>query len=854
VSALTCINDLEASGALDRDRASQFRLAYEDLNQTYKRQFGSQASSEKASAQLAGQLEAEAMQVRRQQLKQLGIQRGILTRLDQAMQNGEDVYRVAKAFFSRMEGVNGVTDIDLRHVAVRDLAWSKMGDFLSAMHRKIGGALGDPALMNNIVLELFGQATGDKHAGELAKAFTDTAEWLRSQFNMQGGAIGKLDGWGLPQAHDSVLVRKSSFEDWRDFILAGDGGKPLLDRARMIDNLTGLPFSDMRMDAALRDVYEHIRTDGFDQLAPGALTGAKVANRHLDSRFLHFKDADSWMQYQQKFGGNAWDAMTGHIDSMSRDIASMQVLGPNPAYTVRWLQDTLNKDANVRGGAKDQRAAAGAAKDIGNMWGVHTGDLNRSIDPRLSRNWATVRQLNSASKLGGAVLTGTADLGFTHAMANFNGLDATRLMANFVKNLNPLDDGDRALARHTGIIASEYTQRAIDLHQAHDTSAKIHEVSKRINDGVLRASGLHVLTTAGTSAIGKEFMQSVAENSGRAFADLDPKLQRVLQRYGIGQDYWDVIRSTPHNVGEHPDFGSVAILRPDEVAARTDIHPDLANEAATRFLEMIEGEKRFGMPDAGASLRVKAMLNWGGGNRGTWMGEIMHSGSQFKQFPVSVIDRSIQRAIYGDGSRLDRTKFMLNVTIATTIMGGLVLQMKSIANGRDPETIYSPEFWLRAWLQGGAVGIYGDFLKEQLVLPGTSQKVARDGKSVADLMMGPTLQSVADPVLRLGFHDTSMAATDELEGNTRPSNVGREVTQFLKENTPGSSLWYARAALNRELWDRVQGWIDPNAQGAFERQTQRAEEQDHQQFWWAPGQTAPDHAPDLSQALKGNQP
>ncbi len=848
MSALHCIASLEASGTLDRDRATQFRLAYDDLEQTYKRQFGSQASSEKASAQLAGQLEAEAMQARRQQLKQLGIQRSILTRLDQAAQNGEDVYRVAKSYFSRMEGVQGVTDIDLRHVAVRNLAWSKMGDFLDTMHRKIGGALRDPATMDNIVRELFGQGTGDVHAGELAKSFTDTAEWLRQQFNMQGGAIAKLDSWGLPQAHDTLLVRKSSFADWRDFIL------PKLDRPAMIDNLTGLPFSDMRMEDALRDVYEHVRTDGFDQMAPGAHAGGKVANRRLDSRFLHFKDADSWLAYQGKFGGNAWDAMTGHIDSMARDVASMQVLGPNPAFTVRWLQDSLNKDANIRGTPAQVRDAAKAAKSIGDMWGVHTGDLNRSINPRLSRNWATMRNLNSASKLGGAVITGTADLGFTHAMANFNGLDATRLVANFVKNLNPLDDGDRQLARHAGIIANEYTQRAIDLHQAYDTSAKVNEVSKRLADGVLRASGLHVLTTAGTSAIGKEFMQSVAEQSGRAFADLDPKFARTLQRYGIGADYWDIIRSTPHNVGEHPDFGAMNILRPDEVAARTDIAPALANEAGTRFMEMIEGEKRFGMPDAGASLRVKSMLNWGAGQRGTWMGEVMHSASQFKQFPVSVIDRSIQRAIHGDGTVMDRAKFAMNAFIATTVMGGLIMQMKGIANGKDPEPMESPAFWVRAAMQGGALGIYGDFLKDQLVLPGTSQKVARDGKSVADLLMGPSLQSVADPMLRLGFHDTSMAATDELTGNTRPSNVGREVTTFLKENTPGSNLWYARTALNRELWERVQRWTDPNAQGAFDRQADRAEAQDHQKFWWAPGQTTPDHAPALSNAIQGTEP
>jgi hypothetical protein len=39
--------------------------------------------------------------------------------------------------------------------------------------------------------------------------------------------------------------------------------------------------------------------------------------------------------------------MMGHIDGMSRDIALMEILGPNPAATVRWLKDMVIKTAEL---------------------------------------------------------------------------------------------------------------------------------------------------------------------------------------------------------------------------------------------------------------------------------------------------------------------------------------------------------------------------------------------------------------------------------------------------------------------------------------------------------------------------
>jgi hypothetical protein len=39
--------------------------------------------------------------------------------------------------------------------------------------------------------------------------------------------------------------------------------------------------------------------------------------------------------------------MISHIHGMSRDIALMERLGPNPKATMRWLQDGIQKEAHL---------------------------------------------------------------------------------------------------------------------------------------------------------------------------------------------------------------------------------------------------------------------------------------------------------------------------------------------------------------------------------------------------------------------------------------------------------------------------------------------------------------------------
>ncbi|ASD04226.1 hypothetical protein CD797_17680 [Pseudomonas aeruginosa] len=64
------------------------------------------------------------------------------------------------------------------------------------------------------------------------------------------------------------------------------------------------------------------------------------ANRGSESRQIHYRDADAYMAAQEAYGDkNIMDLMFGHIDQISRDIALVETLGPNPNHAFKYFSD-----------------------------------------------------------------------------------------------------------------------------------------------------------------------------------------------------------------------------------------------------------------------------------------------------------------------------------------------------------------------------------------------------------------------------------------------------------------------------------------------------------------------------------
>ena len=108
------------------------------------------------------------------------------------------------------------------------------------------------------------------------------------------------------------------------------------------------------------------------------------------------------------------------------------------------------------------------------------------------------------------------------------------------------------------------------------------------------------------------------------------------------------------------------------------------------------------------------------------------------------------------------------------------------------------------------------------------------GGGIWNTIAGPVLGTQLDQPARL-----TVGNLQELikEGETK--NLGREMIRFAELMTPGRSLWYARLATERLIFDEMQKMFDPGANAAFRRIERRALRERGQTFFSPPGSGFP---------------
>ena len=231
-------------------------------------------------------------------------------------------------------------------------------------------------------------STANPMAKAFAKAINEAIELGRTRHNQWGGRVAKIKGNYLPQPHNPVKIGSVTQEEWIENIL------PKLDFAKMINNKTNRAFTREELILELPGVYEAIRTEGVSRLKPGIQMGSTMlGNKRLDHRFLIFKDAESYMAYQAKFGDeDVISTIYQHLESISRDTAMMRALGPNPNSGWRYMKDLVRvntKDLPI----KQRESVRAKLEGLENLYLAHTGRLNSAADKWWAMGFAGLRQI-----------------------------------------------------------------------------------------------------------------------------------------------------------------------------------------------------------------------------------------------------------------------------------------------------------------------------------------------------------------------------------------------------------------------------------------------------------------------------
>jgi hypothetical protein len=687
--------------------------------------------------------------------------------------------------------------------------------------------LDNPAMTADVVREVYAKAdghTGNKAAQAGAKAWLDTIEGLRTRFNAAGGDIGKLGYGYLSQAHDLAKVVATKADVWAKFIMDNQ----LLDRKQYV-HPDGALLNDAEITAMLMASHETLATGGANKNEPGQAmgTGAR-SNRGSDSRVIHFKDGDAWIKYMGEYGeGSLYDSMIGHISRMSRDIALVERMGPNPEATFKVQADISKRADNPHNTTfkevMDSRSMGATPEAI---WRIVSGEKGTPESRFIARNFQDARNIMTASKIVWGPLTGLADVATSLQTLHYHRIPAIEYLSAYkdqIKGiLKPLTKNEHVEFLKTQEVISESLLSSMERHSGQHMT---HSLFGKVTNAVMKLTLMNAWTDAARNAFSDVLMRSYTNKLGKSWQQLDEWDRYLMGNKGITETDWAIItKATPD------PLSPVALVSAPRIRA-TGLEG--AQEAATKWSGFVSDEAQFAVVNPDLASR-----NITTGKPGTPHGEVWTSVMQFKAYPMAMFTRHYGRifntpqglegapvGFRGEstaGVVYNRAAALAGLTFAATIMGAIQTEARQMAVGKDPITADPTDekgrkFWAKAFAAGGG----GTYMADVLMAAGEDPSRKMQGHLG---LLGP-LAGVAGGVVDVA----------------KSKHPGADAVKLVSDQLPG--MWQFRAAYEHWFLHNAQEALNP---GYLARMRARAQKDWGQDYWWSPGEMTPDRAPDLS--------
>lgn len=715
----------------------------------------------------------------------------------------------------RFKGLSYSTQREL----VRGQLFAIFGDVIDKVGKGAFGRQKGKAHLPNIIREIKGERTGDMTAKEFADAWIKTQDLAVDLFNQAGGSMRRLDKY-VPQGQNAVKMMRAGPDRWIDTHMnAVDWNNTRWPDGRTIP-------ADQRREV-LRNVYETLTSDGANKIDAKAFRGRgrAVGNMLENHRFLHYKDAQSWLDVHEQYGdGSVFDVFVQHIDDMSHRIALVETFGPNPEMTKLNVEAMVRKQASSIGPKELADAEAVLKNKFNPMFDTIMRDNPMDPNSLLGNLVTGTSNILTAAQLGSAsFLAIPGDFMQTAAVRALNNMGLFDGVGYYIKTLASDPAFMRQISTQSGFVMDEVVMSTYAQTRFTGLATYGPQVTRRISEAVMRLSLLSGHTRSARWAVQAEFMGLMNRSRSTAFQDLP--FRQVMERYGISADEWDALRT---NIGTWNPRKDVEFMRPIDI-----LQTKVPNRQSlySKFQGMIFEESRKMVPEATVEGAVALKDTT---RPDTLVGALLYSFAMYKNFPVSFA------MIYGRLGMTSRTvqgrlAFYAGLGAAMTMVGALGTQLREISRGRDPMPMDNAAFIGKAFLSGGALSIYGDFL---------FSGINEYGRGPQDVVAGPLVGFAGDTSdLLLGDVFKYADAMSSLDSKEFESSTAAKAVEWAKRYTPGTSLWWARLALERQVFDRLTEIADPNAYRKRQSQMRKQKREKGNDYWWAPGERTPDRAP-----------
>ena len=662
----------------------------------------------------------------------------------------------------------------------------------------------------------------DPNINKIAEIMVDFQEQVRIKLNNAGANIPKLWGYVVRQSHDPFQLRnamdvikskynkgmdnfsgdeKNNFRAWKEFI------EPLLDR----DRTFGKNSTEQGRDEFLWKTYNSLIRNEHE-IADGAMYGGRDVTSKLNAkRVLHFKTSDNWHEYNKLFGaGNLRESFFSGLNNMARSYGIIKELGTKPQENFEKIgrgvaQALINKRKDASDVSKAMRE--GGKLEI-NMKEVD-GRVNSIINHAAARYSAIGRSILSMAKLGGATISALADVHLYASEMSYQGRSYLGGVFEALTSLSRIKNSKKKqdIALQLGFI----NDNAIyDLAARYSVGDTLNRSFTKIQRTFFKLNLLSWWTNSLKEGAMLGMANYVAKNRKISFNNLEDGFKRLLKHYNINEKTWDVFRKlavetaedgteffSVRNIDNLPDATIKDLMGLEKASKREiDLFKDgLKTKASGMFLDrstyaVIE-------PDAKQRAFMKQGLM-----SGTAPGEAIRFMAQFKAFPIAILDKAFGRemSFFKEGQHLRGILGISRLVAMSAIFGYIAMTAKDLLKGKSPKDPTKKKTWYAAMLQGGGLGIYGDFLFQQSF-------------SGLDL-----LATVAGPA-PTEFAKAANAIRYAIQGE--PTKSGKAAYKSIIGNIPFLNLFYLKTAFDYLIGYQIMETLSPGSLRRMERKMKK---------------------------------
>jgi hypothetical protein len=664
----------------------------------------------------------------------------------------------------------------------------------------------------------------------IADGIKKTFRYIKNESDTFGMIFGDLGESYFPRFYDKAQFRKFSDNEF-------------VDSVRGLLKTRGMKEVEIR--EMILDFKKDVETDGLHSQTKATnieasfdKTGEKnFALKRNQTRQLDFVNGEAYLAFNKKFGGgdNALlDHFQRYLFSASNDLGVAKTLGPMPRSLIDEAEVKLKAEHVGNKTKKGIKSSIGQLKNAGSLHSIRA-ETETLIGTAFSGDrenigyqiFSATQNWMRASHLGSAMISALTDPSFSVIASKLNGGSVLNPIKDYVASFQHFL-GSKSVAKEVaeeiGYITETFSGMMIG-----DTRFAIGEggkgFTKKLADLTFKLSGLDSWTKNGRLISKVNANATIASTIGKKteWDNLGEIFQKNLERVGISKEEWATVLkyAQPKEARDGRLF-----LNTNDLRISKEIGYAKGSDIADKLDTFVEHIKNLSINEN--NLKTDALISGsaftGDGKVGT-LGKIASGMAfQYKSFAVTILNNHLIPAITraATQSKLDHLAML---TLGTGICAAIPLQIKQMINGKTPMEMDNAKFWLAAVVQGGGMGILGDFLLND---------TSRLGHSFAETLAGPYLGAVSEAHKIVSTGVVGAFDDDTGERVSDPQKTTNLAWAFIKHNTPMNNLWYTRLLTERLLFNNAERMIDPNFDKKMKRVEKRLAESG-QKFWWAPG-------------------